>query len=66
MKTVIIVLGLLGLAAPPAATDVAKEREEGFRPLFNGKDTTGWHLRNPRGHNSWTVEEWRLEEHRRR
>ena len=49
MKTVIVVLGLLGLAAPPAATDVAKEREEGFRPLVNGKDTTGWHLRNPQG-----------------
>jgi 3-keto-disaccharide hydrolase len=57
MKTVIIVLGLLGVAAPPAAADVAQEREEGFRPLFNGKDTTGWHLRNPRGHNSWTVQE---------
>src|SRR5882672_7371820 len=28
----------------------------GFRPLFNGKDLTGWHLRNPKGHNSWTVE----------
>jgi hypothetical protein len=30
--------------------------EEGFRPLFNGKDTTGWHLRRPDGHNSWSVE----------
>lgn len=30
--------------------------EEGFKPLFNGKDTTGWHLRNPKGHNSWTIE----------
>src|SRR5436190_13674821 len=30
--------------------------EEGFRPLFNGKDTSGWHLRNPQGHNSWSVE----------
>src|SRR5258706_11355103 len=29
---------------------------EGFRPLFNGKDTTGWKLRNPNGNNSWTVE----------
>lgn len=57
MKTMIIALGLLGLAAQPDAIDVAKEREEGFRPLFNGKDTAGWHLRNPRGHNSWTVEE---------
>src|SRR5688572_12277020 len=31
--------------------------EDGFRPLFNGKDTTGWKLRNPKGHNSWKVEE---------
>lgn len=30
--------------------------EDGFRPLFNGKDTSGWHLRNPNGHNSWSVE----------
>ena len=31
--------------------------EEGFRPLFNGKDTAGWRLRNPRGPNSWTVQD---------
>ncbi|MBN2507154.1 MAG: DUF1080 domain-containing protein [Verrucomicrobia bacterium] len=30
--------------------------EPGFEPLFNGKDLTGWKLRNPKGHNSWTVE----------
>ncbi len=30
---------------------------EGFKPLFNGKDTTGWHLRNPKGHNSWAIED---------
>ncbi len=29
---------------------------DGFRPLFNGKDISGWHLRNPQGHNSWSVE----------
>jgi hypothetical protein len=31
--------------------------EEGFAPLFNGKDTAGWHLRNATGHNSWTVDQ---------
>ena len=31
--------------------------DDGFVPLFNGKDTTGWKLRRPNGHNSWTVEE---------
>lgn len=37
----------LALAADPG--------EEGFRPLFNGKDLSGWKLRNPNGHNSWSV-----------
>lgn len=35
---------------------VRAAEEKGFQPLFNGKDTTGWHLRNPSGHNSWKVE----------
>lgn len=30
--------------------------DDGFVPLFNGTNTTGWHLRNATGHNSWTVE----------
>ena len=42
------IISSLGLA--PAAD------EAGFRPLFNGTDTTGWHLRNADGHNSWTVD----------
>ena len=32
-------------------------QRDGFRPLFNGKDTTGWKLRRPDGHNSWSVED---------
>lgn len=31
--------------------------EDGFKPLFNGKDTSGWHLRRKDGHNSWKVED---------
>jgi hypothetical protein len=31
--------------------------DAGFRPLFNGTNTHGWHLRNATGHNSWTVEQ---------
>jgi hypothetical protein len=31
--------------------------EEGFTPLFNGKDTTGWKLRKPDGPNLWKVED---------
>jgi hypothetical protein len=51
MKTswLIALLCSLSLTAAFAA-------EDGFRPLFNGKDTKGWHLRNPQGHNSWSVE----------
>lgn len=30
--------------------------ESGFVPLFNGKDTAGWHLRKKDGHNSWTID----------
>ena len=33
----------------------AASDETMFRPLFNGKDLTGWKLRNPDGHNSWGI-----------
>ena len=33
----------------------AQSAEEEFHPLFNGKDLTGWKLRNPQGHQSWSV-----------
>lgn len=48
------ILGL-GLIFALAAS-MATAAEEGFKPLFNGKDTDGWHLRRKDGHNSWTVE----------
>src|ERR1051325_9208831 len=35
---------------------VSASAQEGFRPLLNGKDTTGWHLRKADGHNAWSVE----------
>lgn len=50
MKTKLILLttcSLLTLSALAA--------DDGFKPLFNGKDTGGWHLRRKDGHNSWTV-----------
>jgi 3-keto-disaccharide hydrolase len=31
--------------------------EAGFVSLFNGQDTSNWHLRRKDGHNSWTVAE---------
>ena len=36
-----------------AATALADDA--GFKPLFNDKDTAGWHLRKEGGHNSWSV-----------
>lgn len=44
---------LLSLTAIGFAADDDKD----FKPLFNGKDLTGWHLRRPDGHNSWTIED---------
>jgi len=36
------------------------EAKEGFKPLFNGKDLVGWHLRNENGNKSWTVQNGNL------
>ena len=43
-------------AAAILAATLVTAAENGFVPLFNGKDTTGWKLRRPDGHNSWTIE----------
>ena len=65
---------ILALAAALALAHRAPCADEGFVPLFNGKDTAGWKLRNPNGKSFWTVEdgilkntsligrlEWRME-----
>jgi hypothetical protein len=36
---------------------VSAADSDGFRPLFNGTNTAGWHLRSPQGHDSWSVED---------
>jgi uncharacterized protein len=33
------------------------EDSEGFQALFNGKDLSGWKLRDPNGHQSWSVKD---------
>lgn len=33
-----------------------EEAEEGFTPIFNGCDLTGWHYRNPNGFKSWSAQ----------
>jgi hypothetical protein len=50
-KTLLTLTLLVSVVALARAAEKA-----GFQPLFNRKDTTGWHLRNAAGHNSWSVE----------
>ena len=49
MKQLIALIALL-VAGNVIAAD-------GFRPLFNGKDLSGWKLRNPQGTPSWSVKD---------
>jgi hypothetical protein len=51
MKTRLVLTGLLALAA----TAIFAAEGDGYSALFNGKDTTGWHLRRKDGPNSWRV-----------
>ena len=48
-------IALLTVATLSVGSLVYAADEEGFVPLFNGKDLTGWRLRNPNGHHSWSV-----------
>ena len=52
MRSHLAVFTVLSLTA---SLCLAANEENGFHPLFNGKDLTGWHLRNPTGHNSWSI-----------
>ncbi len=49
-KSLLASLALVASLATLSAAD-----EDGFAPLFNGKDTAGWRLRSTKGHNSWSV-----------
>jgi hypothetical protein len=56
MKKALSFLALLALVS--AIPSFAAETDaHGFRPLFNGKDLTGWKLRKADGHQSWTVKD---------
>ena len=46
----VIALVILLMAGSAVAAD-------GFKPLFNGKDLTGWKLRRPDGYASWSVKD---------
>jgi hypothetical protein len=47
-----LLLAGLGAAGGRAAES---PDDSGFKPLFNGKDLSGWKLRKPNGPNGWTV-----------
>jgi hypothetical protein len=46
---------LATLLALGPLTLTAADSHAGFQPLFNGKDLTGWKLRRPGAHNTWSV-----------
>src|SRR5512142_3329332 len=54
MKTILKYFAVTTLLLSASAAFAAGD-EPGFQPLFNGKDLAGWKLRNPAGHNSWSV-----------
>jgi hypothetical protein len=54
MKKNLALVSLALLAAVPLVL-AGNGDEKDFRPLFNGKDLSGWRLRNPNGHDSWSV-----------
>jgi hypothetical protein len=45
----------LSLLVAAAAMPLFAADDDGFKPLFNGKDTTGWHVRNEKNKNAWKV-----------
>jgi len=55
MKKTTTLLGLATLIALGQLSLTAADADNGFRPLFNGKDMTGWKLRRADGHKSWSV-----------
>jgi 3-keto-disaccharide hydrolase len=44
------------ILALTATTAFAADQDKDFKPLFNGKDTTGWHVRREKANNAWKVE----------
>ena len=55
MKNISTWFALAALTLAGSITLASGADEKDFRPLFNGKDLSGWKLRNPAGHHSWAV-----------
>ncbi len=48
-------LALTFAAIATAALQAFAADDAGFKPLFNGKDLSGWHVRNEKSKNAWKV-----------
>jgi hypothetical protein len=59
MKKLFLSLAVAALAGA-SSSFAAGTDADGFHPLFNGTDLTGWKLRRADGHPSWTVKEGAL------
>jgi hypothetical protein len=55
MKKCFLLLVTAAVAFCPLLTVQAADDDSGFTPLFNGRDMTGWKLRNPHGNHSWSI-----------
>lgn len=51
---VVLLASFLPLSFGAALAD-QRDARDGWIPLFNGRDLSGWKLRNPDGPNGWTV-----------
>jgi hypothetical protein len=51
----IVLLGALTALALAPASAAQQDAKDGWIQLFNGRDLTGWKLRNPDGPNGWKV-----------
>jgi hypothetical protein len=60
MKQILSLLALASLLSINPSVSAADTDADGFRPLFNGKDLTGWKLRRPDGFASWSVKDGAL------
>lgn len=56
--TLVVCAGLVTAVLGGVMVACAQEKdEEGWVSLFNGKDKTGWKLRNPNGPDGWSVKD---------
>src|SRR5690348_15077090 len=48
-------LGMILLSSRALAQSAPRADSEGWRPLFNGKDLSGWTFHNPKAKKVWVV-----------